>query len=68
MLAVTASLVGTELRINLDSANDAASLRGEGGTYAVQSGSQAIGSFSMASVASIRVTGSAAQANQSLFI
>ena len=39
MLAVTASLVGTELRINLDSANDAASLRGEGGTYAVQSGS-----------------------------
>jgi YVTN family beta-propeller protein len=68
LLAVTASLVGSELRINLDAANDAASLRVEGGTYAVQSGSQAVGSFNVAAVASIRVTGDAAQANQSLFI
>ena len=68
LLAVTASLVGSELRINLDAANDAASLRVEGGTYAVQSGSQAVGSFNVATVASIRVTGDAAQANQSLFI
>jgi YVTN family beta-propeller protein len=68
LLAVTAGLTGSELLIDLGEANDTAILQVEGGSYAVREGAQTVGSFSMAAVNSIRVTGDAAKPGQMLFI
>ncbi len=68
LLAVSASVVGSELLINLSEANDAAALQIEGGNYAIRSGTQSLGSFSAAGINAIRVTGQTALANQSLFV
>jgi len=65
---VSASVVGSELLINLSEANDAAALQIEGGNYAIRSGTQSLGSFSAAGINAIRVTGQTALANQSLFV
>jgi YVTN family beta-propeller protein len=68
LLAVTAGIVGSELRVHLGDTNDMAILQVDSGIYSVQDGFNSFGSFSMAAINSIRITGDAAKAGQSLVI
>ena len=68
LLAVTAGIVGSELRVHLGDTNDMAILQVDSGIYSVQDGFQSLGSFSMAAINSIRITGDPAKAGQSLVI
>jgi YVTN family beta-propeller protein len=68
LLAVSAGLVGSELLVNLSEADDSATLQVEGSSYTVRSGTQTLGSYSVAAVNAIRVTGDLGQPRQSLVI
>ena len=68
MLAVTASVTGSELLINLSARHDVAEIQVEGGEYKVRSGTVSAGGFPLAAVDSIRIHGDASLDGQAVYV
>jgi YVTN family beta-propeller protein/autotransporter-associated beta strand protein len=68
MLAVTASVTGSELLINLNATHDVAEIQVEGGEYKVRSGTVSAGGFPLAAVDSIRIHGDASLDGQAVYV